>query len=110
MLEAQKNLPFVVAKSNIEGKGVFASSHIRAGEKICSMQGTPLSIAELREKYRKGEERISDPLQIGPTEYLDLDEPYIFFNHSCEPNAAIVGEHELVAVHDINEGEEITFD
>ena len=33
-----------------------------------------------------------------------------FFNHSCDPNAGVNGQIFLVAVRDINKGEEITFD
>lgn len=101
---------FIVKKSNIEGNGIFATACIKKGELICVFQGKHLSIAQLREKYQKGEERISDPLQIGDKEYLDLDEPYLFFNHSCEPNAAIIDGPTLVAIRDIENQEEITFD
>jgi SET domain-containing protein len=101
---------FTVKESNIEGKGCFATFLIKKGELICDMKGQLLSIPELIEKYEKGEERISDPLQVEEGNYIDLDEPYIFFNHSCEPNAAIVGLGKLVAIRNIKENEEITYD
>jgi len=101
---------FIVKKSNIEGNGIFAIAPIKNGEPICVFQGERLSIDQLREKFRNGEERISDPLQIGDKEYLDLDEPYLFFNHSCQPNAAIIDGPTLIAIRDIENQEEITFD
>lgn len=101
---------FTVKKSGIDGKGCFATSLIKKEEVICFMKGQLLSIPELIEKYEKGEERISDPLQVEERNYLDLDEPYIFFNHSCKPNAAVVKFNELIAIRDIKSGEEIVFD
>lgn len=100
----------IVKKSNIEGNGIFATAHIKRGELICVFSGKRLSIAQLRKKYQKGEERVSDPLQINDRQYLDLDEPYIFFNHSCQPNATVVDKQRLIAVRNIEAGEEITFD
>jgi SET domain-containing protein len=104
------NYKFIISRSDIEGRGCFATKPINAGELICVMQGDPLTIPQLREQYRNREEAISDPLQIGNIEYLDLYEPYVFFNHSCEPNSAIIKQHQLVAVKDIQKGDEVTFD
>jgi len=101
---------FLVNKSIIEGRGCFAASSIKRGELICFMRGKPLSIAQVIEKYKSGKLRIEDPLQIKEEQYLDLEEPYIFFNHSCCSNATIIGEVKLIAIKDIEKGEEITYD
>lgn len=101
---------FKVKNSSIEGRGCFVIDFIKKGEHICTMKGQNLSIPELVDRYKSGLERISDPLQIEEKEYLDLDEPYICFNHSCEPNAAIVGKAELIAIIDITANQEITYD
>mgnify|MGYP001576211116 CR=1 FL=1 len=101
---------FIVKDSDINGKGVFAVSPIKNGDTICVMGGKELSIPELKIKYQCGEERLSDPLQISEKSYLDLDEPYIFFNHSCAPNATIIDKHKLVAIRAIEPDEEITYD
>jgi len=101
---------FDVHDSSIEGRGVFATALIRQGESICLMKGEPVSIAELDKRFKTGDERLTDPLQINITTYLDLDEPYVLINHSCEPNSAIRGENDLFAIKDICVGEEITFD
>ena len=50
------------------------------------------------------------PLQVGSKHFVDLDEPYVFFNHSCGPNALIRRKNELVAIMDIPAGEEICYD
>jgi SET domain-containing protein len=101
---------FEVKKSPIEGKGCFATSAIAKGQVICTFQGKKVTIPELKHLYDSGEERVSDPLQIDDDVYLDVEEPYIFFNHSCDPCAGMKGSGTLFALRDIAPGEEITFD
>ena len=102
--------PFEVRESLIEGKGIFAARHIADGEVICTFDGTRYRIPELKELYAQGVERVDDPLQIGRDLYIDLDEPYIYSNHSCAPNAGMRGEAIMFALRNINPGEEITYD
>ena len=101
---------FEVRNSLIDGRGIFATKPFKKGEAVCLMEGERISIPELDRRFKAGQERLTDPLQINVTTYLDLDEPYVLINHSCEPNTAIRGENELFAVKDINAGDEITFD
>ncbi len=101
---------FKIRKSSIDGLGAFAVRPIKKGELICLMKGEIISVAELKKRYDAGLERRSDPLQIGEAEYLDLDEPYVLINHSCEPNSFIKNKNELVAIKDIKLNEEITYD
>lgn len=101
---------FEVRKSAVEGKGVFATALIKKGQMICQFRGTRRSIQEIKDLYKTGDERIDDPLQIEPQVYIDLDEPYIYFNHSCSPNAGMRGSGELFALRDTAPGEEIMFD
>ncbi len=101
---------FVIKRSRINGKGAFAAVAIKKGETICRMAGEEISIAELQRRFESGEERSTDPLQVGASRYLDLDKPFVFINHSCDPNATIVDFNTLVAIRDIRIGEEITYD
>lgn len=101
---------FEVKNSKIDGKGCFATSLIKKGELIGVMRGGRLSISKLKRKYRKGELRSSDPLQVEEKGYLNLFKPYIYFNHSCKPNAAIIGRAKLIAIKNIKQGEEIAYD
>lgn len=101
---------FEIRKSQIDGKGVFGVKLIKKGELICCMNGEEISIPELKIKYEKGNERLSDLLRVGNKKYLDLYEPYIYVNHSCDPNATIVRFNELTAIKDIDAGQEITYD
>lgn len=101
---------FEVRSSELESSGCFATEEIKTGEIICTCKGENISFQELKQRYEGGKEKICNPLQIGEKEYLDLDEPYVFFNHSCNPNAGLRKKGELFALKDINEGEEITYD
>ena len=96
--------------SLIEGLGAFARIGFRRGNLICVFKGENISISELKSRYKAGVERISDTLQISERRYLDLDEPFVRINHSCDPNTAIVSEANLVVLRPIDQGEEITFD
>jgi len=101
---------FEINKSKIDGNGALALKPIKKGELICRMRGEEISISELKKRHEIGRERLCDPLQVRESRFLDLFEPYVYINHSCESNAAIVKFNELIAIKDIGIGEEITYD
>ena len=101
---------FKVKKSSIEGMGCFATEPIKKSELICNMKGEEISISELKKRYKLRRERDCDPLQVGEKRYLDLKKPYVYINHSCNPNGAIIHRNELIAIKNIKKGEEITYD
>ncbi|PIN92816.1 hypothetical protein COU54_05370 [Candidatus Pacearchaeota archaeon CG10_big_fil_rev_8_21_14_0_10_31_24] len=100
----------IVNKSKISGKGVFADRDLKKGELFCEMEGKLMTIPELLEKCDSGEEEEGYPFQIDDLNYLDLDDPYMYINHSCNPNLGIKEEKILFVLKDIKEGEEVTFD
>ncbi len=92
------------------GLGTFAATKIRRGEFIRNLSGEELSYPELLKRLRSGEENIDDPLQVGAHLFIDLDEPSRLINHSCDPASGIRRKSTLVAIRDIKEDEEITYD
>lgn len=90
------------------GRGVFARRPIKSGEQILEFTGRRIS---LDEALARGE-RQCDPLQIGPREYIEIGEPAVLVNHSCDPNAGIQNDSILVAIADIaqGQGEQIFYD
>lgn len=104
------NQDLEIRKSKIAGNGVFTNKKISKGETIHFLNGELCSLEEVLRRVNEGKEEESDPLGIDEEKYLDLDEVSRTFNHSCNPNAYIRGKNELVAMRDINEGEEITYD
>lgn len=88
------------------GRGVFARQRVPQAEAILRFHGPVITAQEV---VAKGEHSFN-ALQVGPGIYLDLEEPGVCLNHSCEPNAGIVDDIVLVALRDIAADEEITFD
>lgn len=96
----------VYVAPGMAGRGVFAERAISRGEVILKIQGPVHSGEELdRIGYRPGY-----PLQIDRDRYMLVDEPFVFCNHSCDPNAGITADLQLVASRDITAQEEICFD
>jgi len=104
------NQKIKAGKSRISGRGLFAITQIKKGETICFMQGHLMDIDEMIARVDNDLEEGSDPLGVDNETYIDLDEPYRSANHSCDPNSFLRGKNELVALKDIKENEEITFD
>ena len=103
--------PKLVSKSepNKGGHGVIAQTSIQIGELLVVWGGEIVSSAQLinlaPEQQKRGIQVENDlyliPRYIGPGDYI---------NHSCEPNAGLSGQICLVAMQDINSGEEICYD
>ena len=97
-------------KKNRKGFGVYATRPYKIGEKICIMRGKKVVPKNLEYHEKNFRKAIIDPLQIGTTTYLVLEKPYIFLNHSCDPNVGVKGVSTLFAIKNIHKGDEITFD
>lgn len=94
-----------VAPYNLD-RGVFASKHFRPGEEVLHFDGPRIGLAQA---LAKGPAHCN-PLQLGIGLYIDLTEPSVYLNHSCDPNAGVMRDTALVAVRNIRPGEEIRFD
>lgn len=101
--------PICVSKSKF-GKGVFAVKNIHRGERICIMKGKRIQSKDFSRETQRGRNTLADPFQIGIDQYLLLDEPYLFINHSCDPNAGLKNNIDLIAIRKIRQGEEILYD
>ncbi|MGE0548135.1 MAG: SET domain-containing protein [Kofleriaceae bacterium] len=87
------------------GKGVFTKSRIAKGELVFKWDGTKrIGPVPWYVGHRW--------LQVGQLEWLAprRGSPGWYINHACEPNAGIHGSIEIVAMRDIEAGEEITLD
>jgi len=108
MVVAQR---FEIRPSRLAGLGCFATAVIEPGEFIWRLDGPHFTKRQMIERIQRGEERTGDdPLQIGPDLFMDLDEPGLIFNHSCDANAALRGLSDLVAFRRIEPGDEICYD
>ena len=97
---------FEIRKSQVSGLGLFAKKLIKKREQILKFTGEIIS-SHGTEKYIPD---MGNPLQIGSNEYIDLEEPGVLVNHSCFPNAGIRNDCYLIAIQDIQPGQEIFYD
>jgi hypothetical protein len=92
------------------GQGVFAKQAIHKGELLLVWGG---DIYTYEQYLQVPEERRPHFVQVEEDLYLgapDRPEPADYINHCCEPNAGLSGQITLVALRDIQAGEEICFD
>ena len=91
------------------GRGLFARERVRAGEMLLAWGGDVVTGEMLswmsEEKHRLAVQIEEDLYLVTPNEG-----PADWVNHSCDPNAGLVGQVVLVALRDIRPGEEICFD
>ena len=94
------------------GKSVFACRHIPADTRLAVFGGYVMRIADEPVFENIGADfalQIDDEFVIGANFEADLDDAQ-YFNHSCNPNAGLRGQLNLVAIRDIAPDEEVTFD
>jgi hypothetical protein len=91
------------------GRGLFARERVRAGEMLLVWGGDVVTGEQLswmsEEKHRLAVQIEENLYLVTPNEG-----PADWVNHSCDPNAGLVGQIVLVALRDIRAGEEICFD
>ena len=101
-----------VARSRIDGFGVFAREPVPARRKIGEIRGESISLAEARRRAA-GLERIMI-VEISSRKAIDASrslDPMRFTNHSCAPNARLMiraGRIEFYSLREIAVGEELT--
>ena len=101
-----------VARSRIDGFGVFAQEPMPARRKIGEIRGESITLAEGRRRAL-GLERIMI-VEISNRKAIDASrstDPMRFTNHSCAPNARLLiraGRIEFYSLREIDVGEEVT--
>src|ERR1700690_2695500 len=99
--------------SGIAGRGLFATDPIDAGEVVAVKGGhivTTQQLHELPDPLPNSEIQIADGLHLAALSPDEYEPVMLFINHSCEPNVGFAGNIVLVAMRDINPGEELTTD
>jgi uncharacterized protein len=101
------------AASAIEGRGLVAVVPISAGELVAIKGGHIVTTAALRslpDRLQNSEIQIADGFHLVALEDAEYEPVMLFINHACEPNVGFAGNIVLVAMRDINPGEELTTD
>lgn len=92
------------------GYGVYARETIYKDEIIATWGGKIVNLQDIKDAPPNDKRQLiqidDDLLMLSPVD----NEPSDYFNHSCTPNAGIRGQITLVAMRDIQPGEELCFD
>jgi hypothetical protein len=88
------------------GKKVTAIYALGAGSRVIRFTGQAMNF----EETKKQDDRESFALQIGMDDYVFLNPPCCYFNHSCEPNCGLTPELDLITLREVKENEELTYD
>ncbi|MGH7413167.1 MAG: SET domain-containing protein [Candidatus Rokuibacteriota bacterium] len=102
-----------VRESPIHGKGLFATRAVARGEIVAVKGGHVLTAAQwaaLEPALGPADIQVAEDLVIAPVTQTERDGGMLYTNHSCDPNLAIQGQIVLVAMRDIDAGEELTID
>ena len=98
-----KKRKVMICKTNEKGKGVSAKGFIKKGEVVVSGK-----------VVKKLKQRTSHSFQVDVDTHVQLDIVSRSINHSCEPNIGVLnnvsGAYDFIALRDIQNGEEITWD
>lgn len=102
-----------IRESPITGKGLFAKEKIKKGEIINFTEGKILTLGEYKKLSEKQQDfcyDIDDNHVLCPEDFDNLT-PDWFINHSCDSNCGALSDyHSIVAMRNINIGEEIIYD
>src|SRR5438270_4914339 len=97
---------FLAIRESKFGKGLFTRENLAANTILCTVTGPVLTFQQTVEL----DERESHCLQIGNDKYLLCDPPFLYSNHSCEPNCGLNEQLQLFALRDLKKGEELFWD
>lgn len=99
--------------SVIEGRGLVAVASIAKDEIVAIKGGHIVDTATLHslpELLRNSDVQIAEGFHLVALEEAEYEPVMLFINHSCEPNVGFAGNIVLVAMREIDPGEELTTD
>ena len=99
--------------SGIEGRGLVAVEPIARDEVVAVKGGHVVDgarLARLPDRLRNSDIQIADDLHLVALSEDEYEPVMLFLNHSCEPNVGFAGNVVLVAMRQIEAGEELTTD
>ncbi len=102
-----------IRASATQGRGVYATTSIAAGELVAVKGGYLVDGARLRRMkpvIGDAELQVASDLFLIPSRREEHDAVMMFLNHSCAPNAGVRGNILFVARREIEAGEEVTID
>src|SRR5436190_23529877 len=101
-----RKMKIVEVRASRFGKGLFAVKKIPAYSISCKATGVSLDLKQTLTL----KERESYCLQVDFDKYILCEPPFLYSNHSCEPNCGVNANLELFTLKDILPGEELLWD
>ena len=113
-----------VRKSSIHNKGVFAAKDVPKGAKVIEYVGDKITKAESDRRYELHLDKVGKDKNNGTVYIFELNKRHDidgsvswntakYINHSCDPNCEVEiirGHIWILALRDINKGEELAYD
>lgn len=97
-----------VRKSQINGSGIYTEENIKKHEFIAFIQGKVVTMVS---NTKEEADAMGLLFGISKTKWIDpTGTIWQYFNHSCDPNTAIIGTKKVIALRNIEKDEELTFD
>jgi len=107
---------YKIKKSNIDNKGLYASTNIKAKKIVIYYKGKLVTKKEVEKNPKFDNDKAIYLFNINNRYDLDGDFKYNdarLINHSCNPNCEVEGKGLklwIVAIKDIQKGEELSYD
>jgi hypothetical protein len=100
-------------ESDIAGRGLVAIRPIERDAVVAVKGGhivTTEALHQMPERLQNSDVQITDDLHLVALSDDEYEAVMLFVNHSCEPNVGFAGNTVLVAMRNIDAGEELTTD
>lgn len=109
---------FVVRKSTIHGRGVFALAPIAKGSRLIEYTGERISHEKADERYAEEQENSPHTMLFAVDDATVIDatrrgSSARWFNHSCAPNCEAIDEEGRIFIEttrSVGAGDELTYD
>lgn len=96
-----------IGRSSIKGNGLIAKKNFKNGDIVFILKG---KIKRWLVKDKKTSMTGPNWIGIAHNVWIDPAYPFMYLNHSCDPNIGIKGKVIFVALRGIKKGEEVAFD
>jgi len=102
---------YIIKRTKAKGKGVFALKNFRKDEIVLHIDGEVVETDNPSSFPKKIQDHWFPFDKRGnKAKYVLPKSPWKYLNHSCNPNAGIKNNRDIVAMRPIKKGEEIVFD
>jgi len=88
------------------GKGIFAMKDLPAYTNLFYISGKEMNFEETIALAS----RESHAMQTDIRKYILVEPPFLYSNHSCDPNCGINEDFQLITIKPVAKGEELTWD